>query len=310
MAGWYRRDDALAEHPKTKRVKRLLGCRLVEAVGWIDLFHSRVNQHRITGDLSGLNAQDIEDWVEWDGEPGALYEALCSAGWIDHEIVHGWDEMLGSSKWAEEKRIQRAKEKAKEAERLAKREAAKQRSDMSLDSPKTKPDMSSVQTSETSETSKTSLDNTSSASPPARTPRPRATVTVPGPSAEELVELWNGSVTRLPKVRELTDQRRRWAKARARAERTGEWWRAVFERLDASDFAAGGGWAGLDWLLKSEENVAKVLEGKYDNREDRSKETPTDRKWRELQEAARQIDSRGKSATIDLPFKLLSGGEA
>ena len=84
----------------------------------------------------------------------------------------------------------------------------------------------------------------------------------------------------------------------------------MFERLDASDFAAGGGWAGLDWLLKSEENVAKVLEGKYDNREDRSKETPTDRKWRELQEAARQIDSRGKSATIDLPFKLLSGGEA
>lgn len=47
------------------------------------------------------------------------------------------------------------------------------------------------------------------------------------------------------------------------------WWRAYFERVARSDFMAGANsrnWrADMDWLLVGN-NMAKVLEGKYDPR--------------------------------------------
>ncbi|MBI2376600.1 MAG: hypothetical protein HYV07_21570 [Deltaproteobacteria bacterium] len=88
---WYRRDDSLPDHPKTHRLRRILGVRLVEAVGWIDMFHGRVCQHRTDGDLSGLTPADIEDWLGWDGDSGRLYAALVESGWIDTDPlrVHG-----------------------------------------------------------------------------------------------------------------------------------------------------------------------------------------------------------------------------
>jgi hypothetical protein len=74
----------------------------------------------------------------------------------------------------------------------------------------------------------------------------------------------------MPRVRELTDLRRKAVRARWRenpARQSLEWWRMFFDRVASSPFLCGGNernWtADFDWLLKPA-NFVKVTEGKYD----------------------------------------------
>jgi hypothetical protein len=83
--------------------------------------------------------------------------------------------------------------------------------------------------------------------------------------AQRVVDLWNSTVTRLPKVRRLTDTRKKYALARLE-ERTIEELGELFGRLDHSDLAAGSNWATFDWVMKSSNNAAKVEDGNYDNK--------------------------------------------
>jgi len=91
-------------------------------------------------------------------------------------------------------------------------------------------------------------------------------------SPAEVVQLWNticGDV--MPKVRMLTDERRRKVKARqSKPGRDLAWWTSYFRRIRASPFCCGDGpqgWvADFDFAVRSEAVVAKVLEGKYDPR--------------------------------------------
>lgn len=91
----------------------------------------------------------------------------------------------------------------------------------------------------------------------------------PLPSPQALADLWNEIVVQ-PAVKELGKART--AKIRLRLkERSLDQWREVFARVKASLFCAGQnerGWvATFDWVIRSDESAAKVLEGKYDNRE-------------------------------------------
>ena len=92
-------------------------------------------------------------------------------------------------------------------------------------------------------------------------------------SADAVADLWNetcGAI--LPRVSKATPQRRRHVAARLRESgRNLSWWQAYFRRIIASPFLTGKNdrnWrASFDWAVESEENVAKVLEGAYDNRQ-------------------------------------------
>lgn len=82
-----------------------------------------------------------------------------------------------------------------------------------------------------------------------------------------VVELFNETCPSLPKVRDLTDQRRRAIKARFREGNTIEDFQEVFAKVQGSDFLTGknGGWkCGFDWILKPA-NWQKIKEGNYDN---------------------------------------------
>lgn len=84
---------------------------------------------------------------------------------------------------------------------------------------------------------------------------------------QAVVELFNETCPSLPKVRDLTDQRRRAIKARIMEGNTAEDFRAVFAKVQASSFLTGknGGWkCGFDWILKPS-NWQKIREGNYDN---------------------------------------------
>lgn len=83
----------LIGHHKTKRLIRSVGTdgawRLVCLFVW-------VTQNRPDGNLAGLSADDIELAVDWPGDPGRLFAALQSSGFIDgdppHCAVHDWEE--------------------------------------------------------------------------------------------------------------------------------------------------------------------------------------------------------------------------
>jgi hypothetical protein len=84
------------------------------------------------------------------------------------------------------------------------------------------------------------------------------------------LEIWNAETTApFPKALTLGSSRLRKVQARLN-EHPLEWWQAAIRRVEASAFCRGAndrGWvATFDWLMANDENVAKVIEGKYDDR--------------------------------------------
>lgn len=93
-----------------------------------------------------------------------------------------------------------------------------------------------------------------------------------GVSPPKEVEFWNANCGTLPKVLKVSEKRKRAIESR----RGDDFWVDNFERavlkIAASAFCNGaterGGWrASFDWLVEQPDTVLKVMEGKYDNRE-------------------------------------------
>ena len=86
--------------------------------------------------------------------------------------------------------------------------------------------------------------------------------------AQQLADRYNAICTSLPKVVRLTDKRRRAVRLIHDKGYTTEQLDEAFRRAQASSFCVGQNdrhWkADFDWLL-NENNLVKVLEGKYDN---------------------------------------------
>ena len=84
--------------------------------------------------------------------------------------------------------------------------------------------------------------------------------------AGEIVAAWNEIVGK-PSVKSVTAERRRHLKARIASGQAGaglDWWREFFARVAASRYLAQGhNWFCFDWAI-NEQNMAKILEGRYD----------------------------------------------
>jgi len=89
-------------------------------------------------------------------------------------------------------------------------------------------------------------------------------------SPQSVVNLYNEKTSSLPKVQKLTDKRKRQVKTRLREYPTLTTYEELFTKAENSDFLSGrnGKWSAcnFDWLL-NENNMVKVLEGNYDNKE-------------------------------------------
>jgi hypothetical protein len=86
---------AVTDHPKFARLKRLLKASKCPALGYLEGLWHFAGKYTPHGDLGKYSDDDIEAWLEWEGEPGALVAALRDAGWLDaskdHRIVvHDW----------------------------------------------------------------------------------------------------------------------------------------------------------------------------------------------------------------------------
>jgi len=85
----------------------------------------------------------------------------------------------------------------------------------------------------------------------------------------KIVNLYNQICKSFPSVKSVTEARKKAIRARFSAGFTEDDFRTMFEKAEGSRFLKGGNdrnWtADFDWMLK-DSNMAKILEGKYDNR--------------------------------------------
>lgn len=90
-----------------------------------------------------------------------------------------------------------------------------------------------------------------------------------GTTPAEVVDLYNTICTNLPRVKAITDGRRKHIKARLQDHGPQDI-RVVFEKAQASDFLSGKvkDWqASFDWIMGFPDHFARILEGVYDNKE-------------------------------------------
>ena len=82
-----------------------------------------------------------------------------------------------------------------------------------------------------------------------------------GPS--DLAALWNELGCR-PQVQKITDDRRKKASLRLRQRDDPEWWRELLVKI-CSLQAKGRHWLTFDFVIGSENNLLKIVEGNYDS---------------------------------------------
>lgn len=90
-----------------------------------------------------------------------------------------------------------------------------------------------------------------------------------GPTPEDLVLLWNKTAHgNLPRVKFLTEPRKRQANCRLKENPGQAFWEGVMAKVNRSPLLRGesGSWkANFDWILNPT-NLTKVVEGNYDER--------------------------------------------
>jgi hypothetical protein len=91
----------------------------------------------------------------------------------------------------------------------------------------------------------------------------------PLPPYQKIVEAYNSICVSLPKVKGLSDKRKKHIRARWAEHGSLEYFQELFVKAEESDFLSGrnGKWGGcgFDWLI-NESNQIKVMEGNYDNK--------------------------------------------
>lgn len=88
------------------------------------------------------------------------------------------------------------------------------------------------------------------------------------PPYQQIIDLFHETCPSLPKIRYLTDKRKKMIQARWKKYNDLQTFEEVFRKAEASDFLSGrsGKWtASFDWLLV-EANMVKALEDNYKNR--------------------------------------------
>jgi len=79
---------AVPDHPKFADLKARLNRPKYVALGCLEAIWHFAGRFTPQGNIGKYTDHAIEAWVEWDGAPGELIDALRGAGWIDTDPVH------------------------------------------------------------------------------------------------------------------------------------------------------------------------------------------------------------------------------
>ena len=87
---------------------------------------------------------------------------------------------------------------------------------------------------------------------------------------QQIADMYNDTCVSFPRLTKLSDRRRKAIRARLKSGYTLDDFRRLFELAESSEFLKGSNgrnWsATFDWLIQ-DGNMAKVLDGNYQNRE-------------------------------------------
>lgn len=86
---------AVVDHPKFFRLKVLLGLNKSCTLGYLEALWHFCGRFTPQGNIGKYSDADIEAWLEWNGEPGALIRAFKESRWLDEStahriLVHDW----------------------------------------------------------------------------------------------------------------------------------------------------------------------------------------------------------------------------
>lgn len=117
---WIESHQQLANHPKLKRLARLLGVSKQAAIGFLHLLWWWALDYAPQGQIiPPFDAEDVADAVEFDGDPGDIVSALVGAGFLDRDgdtlTIHDWYDYAG--KLLDKRESDRAR-KAEQRKRL------------------------------------------------------------------------------------------------------------------------------------------------------------------------------------------------
>ena len=102
---WIESHQSLGTHPKTKRLARILGINLPQAVGHVQYLWWWAADFAPNGCLNAYDAADVADACLWPGDPIVFVEALLCCGGVERRgfiekttegwIIHDWNEYQG-----------------------------------------------------------------------------------------------------------------------------------------------------------------------------------------------------------------------
>jgi len=86
---------AVPDHPKFAHLKALLKLGKGATLGYLECMWHFAGRFTPQGNIGKYSDSVIENWVEWQGEPGMLIAAFIEAKWIDADdthrlLVHDW----------------------------------------------------------------------------------------------------------------------------------------------------------------------------------------------------------------------------
>lgn len=118
---WIESHQQLANHPKLKRLARLLGVSKQAAIGYLHLLWWWALSYAPRGQvIPPFNAEDVADAMEFEGDPGEMVDALISAGFLDSKedsiTIHDWHDYAGKlldKRESDRIRKEKARKKAK-----------------------------------------------------------------------------------------------------------------------------------------------------------------------------------------------------
>lgn len=271
---WIQVHQQLKDHRKLLTAADELGIEPPHMLGLLISFWLWALDNAPTGSLNGIGNRMMARAAQWSGDPDTFVEALTTAGLLkstpDGLEIHDWYEYTGKLL----DRRESEKNRARRRRAAAAASSAGQPQDVRSTSAGRPPDgtQDDRQTScgrveqsrvDQSRADKSKEDTSSSA--PNGAPAPAAEPT----PYKEIVALYHEICKSYPKLRIVSEKRKRDMAARWKEyKRNLETFRELFTRAEASPFLKGKNersWAAdFNWLMNSE-NMAKVLEGKYND---------------------------------------------
>lgn len=105
----------LAQHPKTRKLARLLDCSIPTAIGHLNLLWHFALKYAPDGNLARFDCDEIGDGCMWEGDGARFTEALIQSGWLDtntsaETAIHDWHEYGGKYVQRKETNAQRMRE--------------------------------------------------------------------------------------------------------------------------------------------------------------------------------------------------------